>query len=272
MNRSLFLHNLKSSRGGIITWSFFLFLYALLMVYMLESMKDIADILVEYLDKLGTMVEVFAGEMGSIVNPDGTLSLGKWLSLEYLALWPVMMSVYAVFHAGGIAAKEVESGTMDMLLSQPVLRRHVITSKFMAFPVAIVTVASISIVGVLVGMAIIGNYSDLGGVCLAFLPALLIPLAVASYSLLFSCIFLEPRKVLIAAGSLTGLFYILNILARAVEPLKWLGNLSIFHYYTPAAITSELSMNWLGIGIYVGITVLCFAASLYVFQHRDIAA
>ena len=38
----------------------------------------------------------------------------------------------------------------------------------------------------------------------------------------------------IAAGSLTGLFYILLILARTVGPLKWLGNLSIFHYYEPA--------------------------------------
>ena len=270
MNPSLFFHSLKSSRGGIIAWSLFLLLYALLMVYMLESMKDIADTLNEYLDMFGTMVEVFAGEMGSILNPDGSISLGKWLSIEYLALWPVMMSVYAIFHAGGVAAKEVERGTMDMLLSQPVPRRHIIVSKFLAFPIAIVTVAVTSIVGVLIGMAIIGNYSDLGGVLLAFFPALLIPLAVASYSLLFSCIFLEPRKVMIAAGSLTGLFYILNILARAVEPLKWLGNLSIFHYYTPAAITSDLSMNWLGIGIYLGIIIVTFTASLYVFQRRDI--
>ena len=247
MNLTLFLYSLKSSRGGIIVWCFFLFLYALLMVYLFQPMQDIADTLAEYVDKLGTMVEVFAGEVGSILNPDGSLSLGKWMSLEFLALWPLLMSVYAIFHAGGIAAREVERGTMDMLLSQPVPRRHIIISKFLAFPVAIFAVAVASVIGVLMGMAIISNYSDLGGVCLAFLPALLIPLAVGSYSLLFSCIFLEPRKVMISAGSLTGLFYLLNILARAVDPLEWLGKLSIFHYYTPVAITSELSMNWLGI-------------------------
>lgn len=113
---------------------------------------------------------------------------------------------------------------------------------------------------------------DIRGACLAFLPALLIALAVASYSLLFSCIFLEPRKALLAAGSLTGPFYILTILARAVEPLKWLCNLSIFHYYEPAVIASELNVNWLGIGICVGIITLCFTAAVFVSQRRDIVA
>jgi hypothetical protein len=88
--------------------------------------------------------------------------------------------------------------------------------------------------------------------------------------LLFSCILLEPRKVMLAASSLPGLFYSLNILAGTVEPLRRLGNLSIFHYYMPTAIASELSMNWLGIGIYTGIIVIYFTASIYIFQHRDI--
>ena len=66
------------------------------------------------------------------------------------------------------------------------------------------------------------------------------------------------------------MFYILHILSRAIGPLKWMGNLSIFHYYEPAPIASELSMNWLGIGIYLGIIIICFTASIYVFQRRDI--
>jgi ABC-2 type transport system permease protein len=272
VNLTLFLYSLNSSRGSIIAWCFFLFIYALLTVYLFQPMQDVADILAEYQDKMGSMFEVFAGDIGSILNPDGTLSMGKWMSLEFLAIWPLLMSVYAIFNTGGIAAREVERGTMDMLLSQPLPRRHVIISKFLVFPLAIVAVAAACIIGTLIGMAIIGNFSDIGGVCLAFLPATLIALAVASYSLLFSCIFLDPRKVMLAAGSLTGLFYILHILARTVGPLKWMGNLSIFYYYEPAPIASELSMNWLGIGIYLSVIIICFAPSLYVFQRRDIAA
>jgi len=272
MNFPLFIFTLKSSRGSIIAWSFFLFLYTLLMVYVFNQFGDIADTLEEYVDKLGSFVEIFAGEVGSILNPDGTLSLGKYMSLEFLSLWPLLMSVYAIFNAGGIAAREVERGTMDMLLSQPLKRRHLIVSKFLVFPVALAAVTTACIIGLLVGMAIIGNFSDLGGICLAFVPALLLVIAVACYTLLFSCVFLDPRKVMMAAGSLTGLFYVLHILSRTVGPLKWMGNLSIFHYYEPAPIASELTMNWLGIGIYLSIIILCFAASLYVFQRRDISA
>jgi ABC-2 type transport system permease protein len=242
------------------------------MVYTFNQMHDIADTLQEYLDKMGSFVEIFAGNVGSILNSDGTLSLGKWMSLEFLALWPLLMCVYAIFNAGGIAAREVERGTMDMLLSQPLQRHHIIVSKFLVFPLALISVALACIIGILIGMAVIGDFSDLGGICLAFIPAMLIALAVASYSLLFSCIFLDPRKVMLAAGSLTGLFYILHILSRAVDPLEWMGNISIFHYYEPAPIASELSMDWVGISIYLSIIIVCFAASIYVFQRRDIVA
>jgi len=240
------------------------------MVYVFNQFTDIAADLQDYLDKMGSLVEVFAGEVGSILNKDGTLSLGKYMSLEFLSLWPVLMSIYAIFNAGGIAAREVERGTMDMLLSQPLKRHHIIVSKFLVFPLALIAVTVACIIGVLIGMAIIGKFSDLGGICLAFVPAMLIALAVASYSLLFSCIFLDPRKVMLAAGSLTGLFYVLHILSRTIGPLKWMGNLSIFYYYEPAPIASELSINWTGIGIYLSIIVVCFAVAIYVFQRRDI--
>lgn len=272
MNRYLFLFGLRSSKGGIIAWGIFLLLYGLLMSYLFEPMQGMADTLEEYADQFGTMFEVFAGNIGSILNPDGSLSMGKWFSLEYLSLWPVMMSIYAIFFTGNIAAREVENGTMDMLLSQPIKRIQVIMSRFAVFPVVLIAITIASIIGIVIGMAIIGTTSDLGGICLAFVPAILLTLAVASYSLLISCIFLEPRKVLMIAGSLTGVFYLLNILARAVDSLDWIGYLSIFHYYETAEIASQMSMNWSGIGLYVAIIVICIAASIFVFQRRDIAA
>lgn len=272
MNLTLFFFTLKSGRGSIIAWSFFLLLYALLMVNIFNQLQDVADTLADYIDEMGTLVEVFAGEVGSILNPDGTLSLGKYLALEFFSMWPLLMAVYAIFNAGGIAAREVERGTMDMLLSQPLKRWHLITSKFLVFPLALIVIALTCIIGILLGMAIIGDFSDFDGICLAFLPAILLVLAVASYTLLFSCILLEPRKVMLAAGSLTGLFYVLQILSRSIGSLGWMGNLSIFYYYEPAKIASEMNMNWAGIGIYLSIIVLCFAASIYVFQRRDISA
>jgi len=187
------------------------------MVYVFNQFTDIAADLEDYLKKMGSLVEVFAGEVGSILNEDGTLSLGKYMSLEFLSLWPLLMSVYAIFNAGGIAAREVERGTMDMLLSQPLKRHHIIVSKFLVFPLSLIAITIACIIGVLIGMAIIGNFSDLGGICLAFVPALLIALAVASYSLLFSCIFLDPRKVMLVSGSLTGLFYVLHTFVHLLQ-------------------------------------------------------
>ena len=127
----------------------------------------------------------------------------------------------------------------------------------------------------IVGMAIIGNFSDIDGVCLAFLPAILLALAVASYTMLCSCLFLEPRKVMLVAGSLTGLLYVLHILSRAIGSLEWMGNLSIFYYYEPAKIASELTMNWVGIGVslgWMGIIILLCHPGCRSWLGRSLAA
>ena len=272
MNRYLFAFGLKSSRGGLIAWSVFFILYGILMVYLFNPMQDIADTIAEYADKFGAMFEIFAGDIGSLLNPDGTLSLGKWLSLEYLSMWPMMMAVYAIFFGGNIVAREADKGTLDMLLSQPVKRTQVIMSKFAVFPLLLLGVAAASILGIVIGMGIIGTASDVAGICLVFLPGMLLPMAVASYSLLFSCIFLDPRKTLMAAGSLTGLFFLLNILSDTIDSLDWIGYLSIFHYYAPGEIAADFNVDWLGIGVYTAIIAVCTAASVYVFQRRDISA
>lgn len=272
MNRHLFAFGFRSSRGGLIAWSVFFILYGILMVYLFNPMQDIADTIAEYADKFGAMFEIFAGNIGSLLNADGTLSLGKWLSLEYLSMWPLMMAVYAVFFSVNIVAREADRGTLDMLLSQPVKRSQVIMSKFAVFPLLLLGVVAASLIGIVIGMAIIGTTTDVAGICLVFLPATLLPLAVASYSLLLSCIFLDPRKGLMAAGSLTGLFFLLNILSKTIGSLDWIGYLSIFHYYAPGEIAADFNVDWLGIGVYTAIIAVCTAASVYVFQRRDISA
>ena len=272
MNRHLFAFGFRASRGGLIAWSIFFILYGILMVYLFIPMQDIADTIAQYAEQFGSMFEIFAGDVGSILNPDGTLSFGKWIALEYLSMWPLLMAIYAVFFAANVVARDADKGTLDMLLSQPVRRSRVIISRFAVFPLLLVAIAVLSLLGIVVGMAIIGSFSDLAGICLVFLPAILLPMAVASYSLLFSCIFLEPRKVLMAAGSLTGLFFLLNILSKTVGSLDWIGYMSIFHYYAPGEIAADFNIDWLGIGVYIAITAVCTAASVYVFQRRDISA
>jgi ABC-2 type transport system permease protein len=274
MNLALFLSNLKSSRGGMIAWGAFGFLFGLLVMYLYPSVKGVSGI-TEYLENMPEQLKAafgLSGEGGSLLSPGGFYTLDAFISLEYLSWWPPALAVYAIFAAGGIVAREVEKGTMDLLLSQPVRRYQVVASKFAVFLVALLVVSLASLAGLAAGLSLIEESTDMMGVSLAVLQGFLLVSAVASYSALFSCLFLDPRKMLMASGVLTAGFYILNFMAPSLGSFDWAKKLSLFYYFRPLEIVQKAELNWAGIGIYLGVAVVCFVASLVVFQRRDIVA
>ena len=274
MNLAIFFSNLKSSRGGMIAWGAFGFLFGLLVMYIYPSIGDVSGIS-EYLENLPEQFKAafgLTGEGVSLLTPEGFYSLEAFVSVEYLSWWPPVLAIYAIFAAGGIVAREVERGTMDLLLSQPVHRYQVVISKFAVFLTALLVVSIVSLAGLAAGFALIEEKADLLGVSLALLQSFLLVMAVAGYSALFSCLFLDPRKTQMAAGVLTAGLYILNFMAPSLGSFDWAKKISLFYYYQPLPIVQNAALNWAGVGIYLGVTVVCFIASLVVFQRRDIVA
>ncbi len=216
------------------------------------------------------MPEAFQAAFGW-EGADFILTPESFAAMELLVLWPVLIGIYAIFSSIGIA-REVERGTIDLLLAQPVQRYKILISKFAVFVLAAILIASASLVGLIVGSAMIQESVDIITLSLVLIEALLFVLVFASLTLFFATIFLQPRKSLLAAGVLMAGSYILNFIIPIMDPsISWLRNLSLFYYYQPQEIISNASLNGTAIVVYAGVAMVAFVAAILVFQRRDIS-
>jgi ABC-2 type transport system permease protein len=265
----LFLSNLKIGRWGLIAWVVLLFLYGWLTMALYPSIAESASAITDYMENLP---EIFKAAFGyeEMAFGDFFLSPESFATMEFLILWPLLIGVYGIFSCVNIA-RETERGTLDLLLAQPVERYNVLITKFTVFVFAALLITVVSLLGLLVGTALINETVDTASLALALFEALLLVMAIASFTTLFSVIFLEPRKSLLVAGVVTGGSYILNFIVPLLNPsIEWLRNLSIFYHYKPNDIISSSSLNITAVIVYIAIIVVCFIASLIIFQRRDL--
>lgn len=269
MSLRLFLSNLKLGRWGLIAWVVLLFLYGWLTMALYPSMAESASAITDYMEKLPEVFKAAFGYEGMEFG-DFFLSPEAFATMEFLILWPLLIGVYGIFSCVNIA-REAERGTLDLLLAQPVKRYKILITKFAVFVFAVLLITVTSLLGLLIGTVLINESVDTASLALALFEALLLVLAIASFTTLFSVIFLEPRKSLLVAGVVTGGSYILNFIVPLLNPsIKWLRNLSVFYHYKPNDIINNSSLNITAVVVYIAIIVICFIAALVIFQRRDL--
>ncbi len=267
MSLRLFLSNLKLSRWGLVAWSSIIFLYGVLTMYLYPTMTE--DIL-GYLNSLPEAMKAAFGYEG-VDFTTFTFTPEAFATLEFLVMWPLLIGIYGIFASIGIA-REAERGTLDLLLAQPVERYKVLISKFSVFVFAALLIAAASLLGLVLGTIIINESVNTASLALVLFEALLLVLAFASITLLFSTIFLEPRKSLLAAGVFMAGSYILNFIVPILsDSFSWLRNLSLFSYYQPNEVVATASLDGTAIAVYSTVAIICFIAALVIFQRRDLS-
>ena len=133
----------------------------------------------------------------------GGFSLAGFLGTEYLNWWPLMAGIYAFMFCSGIVAREVERGTMELLLSHPIPRYRVVVSKFVSFLAIVGILVVCSVLGIAAGLLTVDEELNIWRVFLVTVQGGLVVVSIAAYSLLLSCLLLDPRKAMPMAGGLT---------------------------------------------------------------------
>jgi ABC-2 type transport system permease protein len=200
-------------------------------------------------------------------------SFTNYITLELLGfIWIIIMAAFVIAFARNMIAGELQDGTLELLMSQPVPRWKVLTSEGAALLAGIVALVVATVVGVIVfGSAFASsggvNYAGLAafipvGVCLA--------LAIAGYSVLLSVVIDDPRRVAMAASALTLYFYLVHFAAsysKIMEKVDWFG---IFHYYSPMDVIEKGSVPVKSVLVLLAFAAVGFGAALWAFQRKDI--
>ncbi len=199
-------------------------------------------------------------------------NLESFLSLEhYSILWPLMLIILLVSYASSAIAGEIEKGTIEILLSQPLSRLKVFWGKYAAGLLVLLAFILFSVFAVFPFAKIYHLDLKLANHLTMAALGFLFGLAVFSLTLMFSCLFSERGKAASLTGGILLLMYALNIVASLKEDLAWLKYLSFFHYYDYHAALVENRIEPLTIGVFLAVSFFCTLLGAFFFSRRDIA-
>lgn len=200
-------------------------------------------------------------------------SFSNYITLELLGLvWVIIVAAYVMAFARQMVAGEVHDGTLELLMAQPVARWKVLTSEGLALLGGIAVLVVSTVVGIIVYGAVFAsgagvNYAG----CAAFVPVgISLAAAMAAYSVLFSVLFNDPRRAVMASVGLTLFFYLLHFAASysgVLEKADWFG---IFHYYNPLKVLDGGRVPVNSVLLLLAFAAAGFGASLWSFQRKDL--
>lgn len=202
----------------------------------------------------------------------GRFVIESWLTTEFLAWVPLLIALYGVVYGAGAIAREAEQRTLDLILSQPVPRYRLVVSKSLVFLLSTAALVVTAGVALQAGVAAAGDSVNAAYLYLTLFQGALVGLAVAGYAIVFSSAFLSVGRAAAAAGLLTVILYILEIVSRTVDRAEWVGNISLFHFYRAEYILRTGDLSWTGVGVCSAVAVGGVALAAVLFQRRDVPA
>jgi len=226
---------------------------------------------------------IIGGEMISLEKPQDMLTIGY--------VHPVIQTIFCIWAIGRAAsalAGEVDRGSMDLLLAQPIARWQVVTTHLAVDAVTIPVLCISLFSGTWIGTRLVG----LGDVDLTpFLPPLAaaaaLMFAVSGYSIALSAVGRFRSRVISLALGITLAQFVVNLMGQLWDGLSPWRMFTVFYYYQPQQIilrgrwTVPVLQNPVT-GVYlaevhvlavlVTVGVLGYLYALFTFCRRDLPA
>ena len=200
-------------------------------------------------------------------------SLGGFLGVEYLSLiWVIIVGAAIISFAAKSIASEVESGTMELTLAQPVSRVRVALSRYAGMVVYALALNLSTVVPIWLACRVYDVEFETEAMLLLLAMGTLVTLAIGGFAFMVSAFAKGGGKVAAVSAGMLGAMWLANFIAAVNENTEFLDTFSLFHYWKPGAIIDEVTAKPEAWWVF-GVTAVLFAAiGIWRFLGRDVAA
>jgi ABC-2 type transport system permease protein len=212
------------------------------------------------------MKDLFGDPIHAFTNIYGWL----YLQIFHITFW-VVYGVLSAILASRIVAVEIEKKTIDILLSTPLTRSHLILSRFFALFIILSLSILPTIIGALMGITLKGFPIHWSKLLLTFFIGFLLTLNAASITLLISIF--KPRQLFslfFTLGIMAFMFLYTESLTKMIPFINKLSFLSLFNFYQPGDMLIHNNFYIPAPIILFIISVIFLIASIVAFAKRDI--
>jgi ABC-2 type transport system permease protein len=240
----------------------------------------------------GKVIKVFmGGEEISLFRVTDMLSVGY---VEPLVI--VILCVWAIGRAAGAVAGELDRGTMELLLAQPVARHRLILAHWCVDLLTIPVLCLSLWAGNWLGLTLVEvkelNGPDAGALIspVIFGPAMVnvaaLVFAVSGYTMWLSALGRFRWRVLGTAVVITLVQFLIHVVGQLWDAIAFLRPFTVFYYYQPQPLilqhrwTVDLAKVWQlnqplvinQIAVLATLGVVGYGMALWTFCRRDLPA
>ena len=204
---------------------------------------------------------------------------GEYASEEmgYLAvgfrepIYLIIILSFVIASSSSAIAKEIERGTIFLLLSRPVSREEFFLAKLATTFIGTVLLLCFAILGTWLGSIVFGvNGIDYDLVFKIQINVFFLAIAVAGIGYLISSMLSEGGKTLALSSGVTVLMFFIEFLADSLPSIDWIGYVSVFHYYEPSILVNSESLSWVNLSILIIVGFIGLILATIMFKRRDI--
>lgn len=267
MNANIFRFEFNSRLKSVFTWSLSLVVLVVFFFSMFPVFADQADL-------VNQMMENFPPEMKSafgLDNMDMSTVLGFY-SLIFLFV-QLCLAIQASNYGVGLVSIEETELTADFLLSKPVSRAQVLTSKLLAALASLTLTNLVVWVSTFAAILIFrdGRPYALSTLLLLLASIILFQLCFFSVGLLISLLVKRVRSVIPYALGLGFGAYVLSAFSGVFGDVK-LELITPFKHFDAAAIVKSGAYDAPLVLLNVGVTLIALGISYFRYLRRDIPA
>lgn len=261
---NMFLHELKAYRKSTMIWTLSLVALVVLFLSMFPSFSKDAE-------EFKKLLEGFPVELRKAIglSVDSIATLIGFYSYAFLYL-KLAGAIQAMNLGTSILSKETREKTADFLLTKPVTKAQVVTSKLMAALVSLVITNIVFIASTFMMASIVaGNDFNKEVLFLIAVSLFFLQLIFMALGIVISVIFPRIKSVIsVSLGTVFG-FFMLGMIGSTTED-EALRYLTPFNYFDSTYITEhasyEASFLMTG-GLFIMAAVI---ASYYLYAKKDV--
>ncbi|HEX2946576.1 MAG TPA: ABC transporter permease subunit [Clostridia bacterium] len=262
---NIFFRELKANRKALIIWSVCMFLGVLsgMTKYTAYSSGANSDVF----NKMPYTMKALFG-FGSF---DVTTISGFFAFLfTYIV---IAAAIHAVLLGNGIVAKEERDKTSEFLMTKPVSRTAVITSKLSA---AMVNVIVVNLVTLLSSIAMVAAYNKgkdiTGEIVVFFISMLIIQVIFLSFGACLAALMKNPRASGTLAAGILFVAYMISKITDLTVKVNYLNILSPFKYFNNVDIVNGNGLGIFAVALSILLSAAFFSAAYVLYQRRDLKA
>lgn len=265
---NLFNREIKKNFKSFLIW---LIILVAVNGFMLAAFGTVSDIAKDTEKLLSQYPEAFVKAM-SLDKFDMTNILHYFASRSYIMV-TIFGSIYAVMFSSSILSKEESAKTIEFLISKPLTRNEIVTSKYLcviSYTCLFNLLFSFSNYGLM--MIFKTSNFEVQPFLLISIGAFLIHLVFASIVFFISVFITNTKAVISVSFGVVFITYFFSILSSLKENLSFFRFLSPFSYYGAEDLAVKASINNIYLLISISVIFITTILTYIFYSKKDITA